>query len=294
MTEQWADDFRSEEREIDMRAVGRRILRRWWLVLAGIAVGVVVGVVAATSGGQVFRAGSLLYLGSPFASGGQVQTLATHPAVVREIIGTEAALEKAAQDAGTSRSALRGKVTTELSEQAGSSRFPLVTIVVHASTRDRAEKAADSLAATVIGEVSAFVDNKIGILDRRAQANRDRLARYEKRIAEALADKQSATTNSQLPLSDRLLIQANANATLQFYEARSANLSAELFSIEQQLSVARNVERSRIVENAVARLDNPANRRVGGVIGGIIGLLVGAVVAAAWDPARRKLGARAT
>jgi hypothetical protein len=51
-------------------------------------VGAVLGIALAVSGGSVWRAQTIVYLGQPFAplGGGQIQSLATNPRTVGEII----------------------------------------------------------------------------------------------------------------------------------------------------------------------------------------------------------------
>ena len=52
------------EREVDLRSAWARITARWWLPVAGLVVGAVLGVLVSVGGGDVFRATALLYLGS--------------------------------------------------------------------------------------------------------------------------------------------------------------------------------------------------------------------------------------
>ena len=44
------------EREIDFAGLGRSVARRWWLLLAGIVVGAVLGYLTALGGDDVFVA----------------------------------------------------------------------------------------------------------------------------------------------------------------------------------------------------------------------------------------------
>ena len=57
--------------------------------------GAVVGLALALSGGSVWRAESIVYLGQPFAplGGGQIQSLATNPRTVGEIVRSEAVVQ---------------------------------------------------------------------------------------------------------------------------------------------------------------------------------------------------------
>ena len=102
------------EREVDLRALKARLAARWWLLLAGLVIGAVVGILVAAGGGQTWRAKTLLYLGQPFTTsgGGQIQSLATNPRTVSEIVHSEFALRRAAAASGLRLSQLRGHVAS--------------------------------------------------------------------------------------------------------------------------------------------------------------------------------------
>jgi uncharacterized protein involved in exopolysaccharide biosynthesis len=76
------------EQEIDLGRYGRAVAARWWLPLIGLILGVAIGNIAASRGTEVYRAQALVYLGQPFTPNGsaQLQSLATNPSTVREIV----------------------------------------------------------------------------------------------------------------------------------------------------------------------------------------------------------------
>ena len=101
------------EDEVDLRSIWSRIAARWWLPLVGLVAGAVLGVLVSVGGGDVYRAETLLYLGQPFTTsgGGQIQSIATNPRTVSEIIHSETALKRAAAASGLRLSQLRGHVS---------------------------------------------------------------------------------------------------------------------------------------------------------------------------------------
>lgn len=267
------------EREIDLRALWARLAARWWLLAGGLVLGAIVGVSLSASGGKTFEAKTLLFLGQPFTpvGGGQIQSLATNPRTVSEIIHSEAALEQAAQASSLRVGQLRGHVTTQTvtAPAQAKSTSPLDEIIVDGPTRLKTQKAAQALAQEVIKQVSGYVDTKITLLDRQVAYDQQSLNSANVRILDALRLQQQALKNKNLALADRFLIQANANTSLNFYEARQTNLRNDLTGTQQLLSLAERVERSRIVEPAVAVEVTGRSRATSLVVGALIGLLLG-------------------
>src|SRR6476619_5956913 len=75
------------EREVDLRRHWNTIATHWWLPLAGLAAGIVIGYLVSLGGAQVYKAKAVVYLGQPLSSGGlQVQSVATNPSTVRQIV----------------------------------------------------------------------------------------------------------------------------------------------------------------------------------------------------------------
>ena len=193
------------EREVDLRSAWTRIKARWYLPVAGLVIGAILGVLASASGGEVFRARTLLYLGQPFTTsgGGQIQSLATNPKTVSQVIRGESALRTASQASGLTLGQLRGRVTSAAVVSAGQGKnvTPLVEITVDASAGHKAQKAADSLANTVIGIVSTFVDQKIALLNKQIASSRAEFTDIDKRISNAVAQQQ-AVINDKTHLVD--------------------------------------------------------------------------------------------
>jgi hypothetical protein len=285
-----------DEREIDLRSAWRRVSDRWWLPVGGLVAGVILGVLAAVGGGSVYQAKTLLYLGQPFApnAGGQIQSLATNPDTVSEIVRSESVVKKAAAAAGMRPGQLRGSIATEAIVSPGQGArtlSPLVEITVKANGGVKAEKAADSLAQSAIASISTYVDNKIVLLNEQIATADAGINAANQRIATAL-QQQAAANDAGLTLAERFLIQANTNSTLQFYEARQANLRQNKAAAQQLLSLAEQVERSFVVQPASAVRTVATSRRNAAVIGGVLGLLLGGLAAYLADPFLKRRNAQ--
>jgi hypothetical protein len=283
------------EREVDLRSWWGRIVDRWWLPLGGAVVGAVLGVLVSLGGGNVYEASTLLYLGQPFApnGGGQIQSLQTNPKTVSEIVRSEEAVRRAAAAAGMRPGQLRGNIATKTivsPGQAARSLSPLQQITVQAPTRGKAEAASAALAQTVIARVSPYVANKMRLLQRQVDDDNEALTTATKRIESAL-DQQAALKDSSLSLTDRLLIQSNINAILQFYEGRLVSLRIDKTNAEQLLSLAQKVEKSAVVQQPAAVRTSATGARNAAVVGALIGLLLGALAAIVADPFLRRRAA---
>ena len=276
------------EREIDLRSAWSRLAARWWLPVGGLVVGAILGVLVSVGSAQVYKAEALLYLGQPFTpgGGGQIQSLATNPKTVSETIRSEAALERAARAAGMRPGQLRGNVTTSTITTAGQPRnlSPLVTIEVHAPTRAKAEKAANSLAQSVMDQVSPYVVQKIAQLKTQIEGDESQIQDIAARIANANEQQRLALRDASLSLAEKLLVSTNSNATINNAEQRRGTVLQDLNLAKQLLSLAENVEQSRVVQAAVARKASATSRRNAAAVGGLIGLLVGALAAVLADP----------
>jgi hypothetical protein len=286
------------EREVDLRSAWSRITARWYLPVAGLLIGAVLGVLASASGGEVFRARTLLYLGQPFTTsgGGQIQSIATNPKTVSQVIRSEAALRKASEDSGLTLGQLRGHVTSAAVVSAGQGKnvSPLVEITVDAGAGHKAQLAADSLANTVIGVVSTYVDQKIDLLNKQIASSKAELADINQRVSAAIAEQQAVINDKTISSTDKLIAIGTYNNTISFSEQRRGTVQQELFQNQQLLSLAENVEKSKIVQGAVASKTTATSRRNAALIGALIGLLLGMLVASVADPFLQRRAARST
>ena len=276
------------EAEVHLRSAWTRIAARWWLPVAGLVLGAVLGVFVSVGGGDVYRAQSLLYLGQPFTTsgGGQIQSLATNPRTVSEIIRSQSALKRAAAESGLRLSQLRGHVTSQAVTSVGQARTvsPLVEVVVDAPSPAKAERAADSLARSVIRQVSTYVDRKIELLRRQIDSGQAELASIDRRVAQAQAQLTALQRDRTISPSERLIAGLSLNQSIGFAEQRRATVQEDLYANQQLLSLAVNVEKSRIVQAAAASRETATSRRNAAVVGALAGLLLGALAALVADP----------
>ncbi len=265
------------EQEVDLRSAWNRIAARWWLPLLGLVLGLVIGFALALGGGKVYEGNALVYVGQPLTPGGNpIQSIATTPNQVGEIVRSEAALKDASRKSGIRVGKLRGRISTQAVSpglQTRSAAMLLVQITVQGdSAPRRVAEAANALAAHVIGQVSDYPNLKISSFRQRLAGINARLESVADRIA-ALED---ATAQSQdlAPLERLELISLADNA-----EQRRGQLLDQQASAQQFLALAESVEKARVVEQAVAVGTTAQSRRNAALVGGLIGLLLGSIAA---------------
>ena len=281
------------EREVDLQSAWSRIAARWWLPVVGLLLGAILGVLVSVGSGDVYRAETLIYLGQPFtpAGGGQLQSLQTNPKTVSEIVRSEAAIRTAAAAAGMRPGALRGNVTSTAVVQAGQvarNFTPLVQIEVRGPTKVKAEKASNSFANTVVKSVVPYITTKMELLEAQIANEEQQLEDIAARIESATEQQRLASADDSLSLAEKLLVSTNSNATVNAAEQRRGEVRDSLNNARQLLSLAENVELSRIVQPAVAVRSSATSRRNAAVVGALAGLLLGALAAIVADPWLRR------
>jgi len=287
------------EQEVDLASAWQRVKLRWWLPVLGLVAGAIVGLLLAFSGGEVWRAQTIVYLGQPFAplGGGQIQSLATNPRTVSEIVRSESAIQAASEATGIPPGKLRSSISTKELTAVGQARGinPLMEITVKAEGKKKAEGAADALSERVVENVSTYVTEKKELLERQVEVSESQLAAVEARIAQAQQQQDDLLTNSALAPVERLLLSQNLNAVITTADARRSALQDDLFESRQLLNLAESVESSRVVEQARAVKTTARSARTSLLIGALIGLVIGLVAALAAEPilARRRSSASA-
>jgi hypothetical protein len=283
-----------EEQEVDLSSGWQRLKERWWLPVGGLVVGAFVGVVLALASGSVWKAQTIVYLGQPFAplGGGQIQSLATNPRTVSEIIRSEAVIQRASRISGIPESQLRSSISTRELVAVGQLRGinPLFEISVKGSGKRKVELAADALAARVTDRVSVYVTEKVALLDNRVEVAEAQLAAVEARITQAQEQQDALASNQALAPVEKLLLSQNLNAVITTADARRSALQEDLDEARQLLNLAENVESSRVVERAAASKTTARSSRTSLLVGALIGVIVGAIAALVVDPiaARRR------
>jgi uncharacterized protein involved in exopolysaccharide biosynthesis len=250
------------EPEIDLRRYWSAVAARWWLPVLGLVAGAAIGYALSLGGQDVWRAQALVYLGQPVTpSGAQVQSLATNPAVVGEIVGSAAVQRRVAAQVGMERRDLASG-TSVAAVKGNLSRLgqnPLVRVTVKGDSRFKTAAAANALARIAVDRVSGYANKKIALLK------------------QTIADEEQ-----ELGALDGALDDASA-ADRGFLLLRRGELNDEVLKSKEELALAEEVERGQVVENAVARKVTAQSRRNQIIVGAFLGLLLGLAAALVWE-----------
>ncbi len=287
-------DFEAEQ-EVEFRRYWDAVKARWWLPVLGLAAGILGGYALALGGGDVYRAEATVYLGQPFTPNGSapVPSLATNPSTVNEVVRSDAALNRAADVSGMDLGKLRSGIATRTvrapaGQRAVASQTPLYEVRVTGSRAAPTARAANSLAQTVIEDVSPYVESKIDAIEQRITSDERELASIDRRLDVAQQELDAVLRDRSLSTSERLLAVTNFNSAIGFGEQRRGTVQSDLTEAQSALALAENVERPSVVERAVAQKTTARSVGRSVVVGALIGLILGTLAAILWEPARRR------
>jgi hypothetical protein len=264
------------EQEVDLGRYWSVIVARWWLPLLGLLAGVIVGYLISLGGKQVWKASSTVYTGAAYSPVGGIllQGPQANPSTVNAIVRSESSIERAAAQAGMRAGDLRGKVSTQsISTGTGgtgvvrTSANPLVRITAQASTRRRAQAAANALATIVVDRLSPYADNKIELLV-------DRIGSDQLEID---AIRRQASSSSD-------------NTAKAVFGVQLAAVLEDQLQAKQLLVQAEQVERPQVLVRAAAVKTTARSRRNSVVVAAFLGLVLGLIAALAWEPLLRRRG----
>jgi uncharacterized protein involved in exopolysaccharide biosynthesis len=273
------------ERDVDLRRHWQTVSTNWWLPLAGLAAGLVIGYLISLGGSQVYKAKATVYLGQPLSQGGvQVQSQNTNPSTVRQIVTAELTIRQVARKVGLRPGQLRGRVSTQ-AVTGNISRLgqnPLVSITVTGHLRGRVAAAANQLADRVVTSdaLAGYTNEKIKNLQLEVDTEKSALAALDRNIK---AQQDALKNASGLSVTDRLILASQLNG---FVQQRLTTVD-QLTTNQQQLALAQKVEAPQITTGAVATKTTARSRRNTVLVAALIGLLLGVVAALVYEPVRR-------
>jgi hypothetical protein len=262
------------EQEVDFAKYVRLLGARWWLLVAGLVAGAVIGYLVSLGGTQVYSATATLYLGQPYTptGGALVTDQATNPSAVGAVINSQSIDNTVANRCHAKASAFRKGISTQAvatgaSAKSGAQVNPLVKVIVQAKKGKVAACAANALAEQVVKNLGSYPARKIANL--RAHIAFDN---------EDIKTIQAAIANPGISATDKLILQTTL---------RSDQLDKTTNS--QLLLLATQVESPKVLTHAASQKITARSRRNTVVIAALIGLILGALAALLWDSVAARL-----
>jgi hypothetical protein len=278
------------ERDVDLHRHWDTITTHWWLPVAGLVAGIIVGYLISLGGAQVYKAKATVYLGQPLSQGGvQVQSQATNPSTVRQIATAESTIQAVAAKVGLRPGQLRGHISTQ-AVSGNISRLgqnPLVAINVTGHERRKVARAANNLASTVVNSkaLAGYAKTKIQNLQLLVDQEKANLAVLSRNLK---AQQAALGKASGLSTAEQLIALGQLNGL----SAQQLTTTDQLTTNQQQLALAKDVEAPQITSFAAATKTTARSRRNTVIVAALIGLLLGIVAALVYEPATRAVRSR--
>ena len=258
------------EAEVDLGRYGHALLARWWLLLAGLVLGAVVGYLTTLGGTQFYRAQAVVYMGQPLGAGqAPLQSLNTNPSTARAIVTSESVDQpRGDEDGDAAGKDSLGHVRHRRRRAAfrSSGQTPLIQVTVKGPVRGEVARTANALARVLAFRLSSGARQKIAIYQQQSDSDDVGI----KLVNEALA-------KSDLSTTEKILLQGRLQ-TLQSDKTLNAQL----------LIAAKTVEAARVITPAAAEKSSARNHRNSTAVGALIGLILGGIAALLWEPVMRR------
>ena len=275
----------ADDTTIDVGSWFTTLLRNWWVILALVVLGAVVGGVLTMLTPKEYSATSSVYIGQTTDALGQAMAgLNSNPKAATQLLASQALLDQAAQATGMkmTSSRLRRETTVETPSQTIKTTVSAVNIVVITVTdtkKLRATAAANALANALVAKLSPSVEAKVILL--------------EQQLAEGTKAEAAATARSNVSQAAILAIAKGGGSAAEKavsaapYVAVSQAAASELATLQVadqatalRLEVAKTVEMPQLLH--VAKVpDSPSgpSRTLNVAAGALAGLVIGVIVA---------------
>jgi hypothetical protein len=283
--------------EIALGVYVRRVVRRWWIVLAAIVVAVAIALAGSSSGHTTYRASALIALGTPYtATGGAPITSAfcTSPIAPATLIKQDAIRLAAEQAAGLKRGQLKGHVSSQpVAGAVTKLNFtPAVNIIVQGPfAGDKSALAANALAKGVQSGCNQYAQSRLTGTQSRLKRELDEQKTLDIRLAGAQETLSKVQADKSLSPTVLLLAATVAANTLSNVTQRQTQLDQFIGEDQSLLEQIKNVELTQIITPAKASQVTAGGKSASIGVAVVLGLIAGivlALVSEAVVPTRRK------
>jgi uncharacterized protein involved in exopolysaccharide biosynthesis len=268
-----------DEREVDVGRYLDTLISHWWLPALGLLAGVALGLLVSLSSSDVWRAQATVYVGAPYATNTPItNSLVTNQSTITRIVKSEEAIGEISREAGMTRKKLRDGISTQRLASGQGRLVPsqLYVISVKGDERVPTQRAARLLADRVVARVGGYAQAKIEALERNLVSLNTQLGALDAQVTET----QQELRQGSLSNVERLVLVTS----LQVAEQRRGTVEQDRTETLQFLALAKEVERPRVLDRAVAVKTTARSTRNTVAVAGFLGLLLGIFAALLWEP----------
>jgi hypothetical protein len=248
----------ADDVEIALGVYVRRVVRRWWVVVAAVVIAVAIALAGSSSGHTKYRAQALVAIGTPYtATGGAAITSAfcTSPVAPATLIKQDSIREAAERKAGLKPGALKGHASSQPVPGAVTKLnfTPAVNIIVQGPFKgDTTARAANALAQGVQTACSKYALNREATTGDRLKRELSEQKTLDVRLAQAQTTLSQVQADKSLSAVERLLAQTVAANTLSNITQRQNQLDQFIGDDQSLLEQVRYVELTQIITPAKA------------------------------------------
>lgn len=243
----------THENDIDLRTIGQRLRRNWWIIAIVVVVSVVVGIVRSGTTASTYTANATVYLGQPVAPTGNLLPTITSNATTALTLATgDEALAAAAAAADTSPQRIRSGLRVTSIQSPMASKLTTPPVLIKVSSTDRSDAVANAatmaVAKHVIDASSSYARSKKREQQRQVRMLETSITSLEQQQAAAI--RAAAGTRGAEQTSWTLLLGTISrdivNTREQLAEARAQQ------TLTTELETPRVLDSARAVKNATA------------------------------------------
>ena len=292
-------------REVRVTDYARRVVRRWYIVVACVVIAVGLVFLHKVSGStNQATATASVYLGQPLAAGGGPipQTPQSNSGIAVTFVKSTPTLADAAKASGLTAKRLHGHVSVLVSSAsaggtAGSASkatggSPTISITVEGPwSRQRVQAATESLANSLIGFENRYTDIKRRQLKARITAEQAEVKQLQAAVDRANAALQEVDRSS-LSSTEKVAASASWGQILATSTQQLGDVSTQLPNDQIALAGVDAIESAQMISDAQGRQVSAVRRRSTFVVAAFIGFIVGVGLALLWDELRARRGAR--
>ena len=294
-------------REVRVTDYARRVVRRWYIVVACVVIAIGLVFLHKVSGStNQATATASVYLGQPLSAGGGPipQTPQSNSGIAVTFVKATPTLANAAKASGLTAKRLHGQVSVLVSSAsaggtAGSASkatggSPTISITVEGPwSRQRVQAATESLANSLIGFENRYTDIKRRQLKARITAEQAEVKQLQAAVDRANAALQEVDRSS-LSSTEKVAASASWGQILATSTQQLGDVSTQLPNDQIALAGVDAIESAQMISDAQGRQVSAVRRRSTFVVAAFIGFIVGVGLALLWDELRARRGAGGT